>query len=161
MGVRAGIIECPHCGNHLQDTRQEHIDCRFCGKRFKRGTVGKEKEEAMRRDMVMDLSDKIQKRKSVIFAGKVFGLLFIVMAVILLFSEEFNSLGSRERRILFEMAKNNLSRLNEIAKASGESLNVLGRYLEYLMKKGVIVRESRGSYRFVDPVFEAWIKQSG
>ena len=89
MGVRAGIIECPHCGNHLQDTRQEHIDCRFCGKRFKRGTVGKEKEEAMRRDMVMDLSDKIQKRKSVIFAGKVFGLLFIVMAVILLFSEEF------------------------------------------------------------------------
>ena len=89
MGVRAGIIECPHCGNHLQDTKQEFIDCRFCGKRFKRGTVGKEKEEAMRRDMVMDLSDKIQKRKSVIFAGKIFGLLFIVMAVILLFSEEF------------------------------------------------------------------------
>lgn len=89
MGVRAGIIECPHCGNHLQDTKQEFIDCRFCGKRFKRGTVGKEKEEAMRRDMVMDLSDTIQKRKSVIFAGKVFGLLFIVMTIILLFSEEF------------------------------------------------------------------------
>ncbi len=78
----------------------------------------------------------------------------------LLFSEEFNSLGSRERRVLFEMAKNSLARLNEIARASGESLNVLGRYLEYLMKKGVIVRESRGSYRFVDPVFETWIKQS-
>lgn len=90
MGVRAGIIECPHCGNHLQDTRQEYIDCRFCGKRFKRGTVGKEKEEAMRRDMVMDLSDKIQRRKVVIFAGRIFGSLFIVMTIILLFSEAFS-----------------------------------------------------------------------
>ena len=89
MGVRAGIIECPHCGNHLQDIKQEYIDCRFCGKRFKRGTLGKEKEESMRRDMVMDLSDKIQKRKVLVFAGKVFGFLFIVLTVILLFSEAF------------------------------------------------------------------------
>ncbi|WP_455392112.1 hypothetical protein [[Eubacterium] cellulosolvens] len=89
MGVRAGIIECPHCGNHLQDTKQEYIDCRFCGKRFKRGMVGKEKEEAMRRDMIMDLSDTIQKRKVVIFAGKVFGFLFLLLTLILMFSEAF------------------------------------------------------------------------
>jgi Flp pilus assembly protein TadB len=87
MAVRGGLIECPHCGNHVQDTKQEYIDCRFCGKRFKRGTVGKEKEEELRRNMVMDLSDKIQKMKAVIFAGKIVGLIFLVLGIILLFSD--------------------------------------------------------------------------
>jgi hypothetical protein len=89
MGVRAGLIECPHCRNHLQDTKQEYIDCSFCGKRFKRGTIGKEKEEEMRRTMVMDLSDKIQKMKAIIFAGRIFGFLCILLGVIMLFSKEF------------------------------------------------------------------------
>jgi len=89
MGVRAGIIECPHCGNHLQDTKQEYIDCRFCGKRFKRGTVAKEKEEELRRTIILDLSDKIQKQKAVILSGRVFGALFLVIFFIMLFSEEF------------------------------------------------------------------------
>ena len=90
MGVRAGIIECPHCGNHLQDTKQEYMDCRFCGKRFKRGTVGKEKEEAMRREMLLNLSDKIQKMKTIVLAGKIFAFLFLMLTLILLFSDEFD-----------------------------------------------------------------------
>jgi uncharacterized membrane protein YvbJ len=93
MGVRAGLIECPHCRNHLQDTKQEYIDCSFCGKRFKRGTIGKEKEEEMRRTMVMDLSDKIQKMKAIIFAGRIFGFLCILLGVIMLFSKEFDWIG--------------------------------------------------------------------
>ena len=87
MAVRAGIVECPHCGNHLQDTRQEFIDCRFCGKRFKRGTLGKEKEEQLRRDMLLDLSDKIQKEKVIIFTGRIFGAVFLIFFILYLFSE--------------------------------------------------------------------------
>ena len=76
----------------------------------------------------------------------------------LLFTEEFNSFSSKERKVLVTMGKNNLYRLSEIAKHLQHSLNVLSRYLEYLVKKGVIAKQNRGIYRFVDPVFEKWIK---
>ena len=88
MSVRAGIIKCPFCDAHLQDTRQEFIDCRYCGKRFKRGAA-KEREESLRRNMVLDLSDKIQKMKAVITAGRIFGALFIILGIIFLFSKIF------------------------------------------------------------------------
>lgn len=88
MGVRAGIIKCPSCGAHLQDTRQEHIDCRYCGKRFTRGAA-KHKEEELRRNMILDLSDNVQKMKAVISAGKIFGAIFIFLGVIWLFSKVF------------------------------------------------------------------------
>ena len=88
MGVRAGIIKCPECGAHLQDTKQEYIDCRHCGKRFQRGSA-KEKEEELRRTMVLDLSDKVQKMKVIISSGKMFGILFIILGIIMLFSEVF------------------------------------------------------------------------
>jgi DNA-directed RNA polymerase subunit RPC12/RpoP len=88
MAVRAGIVKCPFCSAHLQDTKQEFIDCKYCGKRFKRG-IAKEKEEELRRNMVLDLSDKVQKMKVIMSAGKIFGILFIILAVIWLFSEAF------------------------------------------------------------------------
>jgi len=77
----------------------------------------------------------------------------------LLFTEEFNSFSSRERKVLVTMAKNNLCKLNEIARQLEQGLNVVGRYLEYLVKKGVITKENRGIYKFVDPVFEKWVKE--
>jgi len=89
MAMRGTLIECPHCGNHVQDTKQQYIDCRFCGKRFMRGTVAKEKEEALRRTMILDLTDSLQKKKAIILAGKIFGGLFLVLMLILLFSDEF------------------------------------------------------------------------
>jgi len=77
----------------------------------------------------------------------------------LLFTQEFNSFSSRERKVLVTMAKNNLYKLNEIAKYLRQGLNVVGRYLEYLVKKGVITKENRGIYKFIDPVFEKWVKE--
>jgi len=77
----------------------------------------------------------------------------------LLFTEEFNSFSSKERKLLVAMAKNNLHKLNQIAKHLEYSLNVVGRYLEYLVKKGVVTKQNRGSYKFVDPVFEKWVKE--
>ena len=77
----------------------------------------------------------------------------------LLFTHEFNSLSSRERKVLVAMAKNDSYKLNEIARHLGQGLNVVGRYLEYLVKKGVITRQNRGIYKFVDPVFEKWVKE--
>ncbi len=88
MGVRAGIIECPFCKSHLQDTKQESIDCRFCGKRFRRGS-SKEKEEELRRTMVLELSDKTQKMKAVISTGKMVGPIFIILGSLFLFSKVF------------------------------------------------------------------------
>ena len=88
MGVRAGIIECPFCKSHLQDTKQEYINCKHCGKRFSRGTV-KEEEDKLRRNMVLDLSDQVQKMKALISAGKMFGAVLILLGVLLLFSNVF------------------------------------------------------------------------
>ncbi len=88
MGVRAGIIKCPFCNAHLQDTRQEFIDCRYCGKRFRRGSA-KDKEEELRRNMVMDLSDQVQKMKVIMTSGRMFGAILLILGVIMLFSEVF------------------------------------------------------------------------
>jgi len=77
----------------------------------------------------------------------------------LLFTEEFKSFSSRERKVLVAMAKNNSYKLNEIAKHLEQGLNAVGRYLEYLVKKGAITKENRGIYKFVDPVFEKWVKE--
>jgi hypothetical protein len=88
MSVRAGIIKCPFCGSHLQDTKQEFISCKYCSKRFRRGSA-KEKEEEMRRTMVLDLSDDIQKMKAIIFSGKVFGSFLMIFGAIWLFSNVF------------------------------------------------------------------------
>ena len=89
MATRAGIVVCPFCDAHLQDTKQEYIFCQFCGKNFKRGTIAKEKEEELRRNMVLDLSDSVQKMKTVSYIGMMFGALFIILGLPWLFSEIF------------------------------------------------------------------------
>ena len=89
MAFSGALIECPYCGNHVQDTKQEYINCRFCGKSFKRGTIAKEKEEELRRNMVLDLSDEIAKMKVISSVGQVFGTIFIIFFIILLFSDVF------------------------------------------------------------------------
>ena len=89
MAVRAGIIECPDCNAHLQDTRQEYMTCHKCGNRFNRATVAKEKEGAVRRKMILDLSDSTKKMKVIGMYGKMFGAFFIILGIIWLFSEIF------------------------------------------------------------------------
>ncbi len=88
MGIESGLIECPFCKSHLQDTKQEYVDCRYCGKRFRRGST-KEKEEELRRTMVLELADKTQKMKVVISAGKMVGPIFIIFGVLFIFSNVF------------------------------------------------------------------------
>ena len=39
--------------------------------------------------MILDLSDKLQKMKAVVFAGKIVGSMFFILGIILLFSEAF------------------------------------------------------------------------
>lgn len=78
----------------------------------------------------------------------------------LLFREEFNNLSAKEKRIIYTMAKNEINRLGEIGKEINTGLNIVGRYLEYLSDKGIIIKEERGSYRLTDPVFARWIKDN-
>lgn len=77
----------------------------------------------------------------------------------LLFNEEFYALGTKEREILFYMAKGSLNRPVDISNATNERLNVVSRYLDYLINKGVLYKENRGMYKFEDPIFERWIKE--
>lgn len=77
----------------------------------------------------------------------------------LLFRQEFNVLSSNERQIIYVSAKKNLTRISEMAKELNEGLNVVSRYLGYLSNKGIMVREERGIYKFVDPVFKRWIQE--
>jgi len=38
-------------------------------------------------------------------------------------------------------------------------MNVTGRFLEYLIAKGVVYKESKGIYQMEDKVFKEWIKR--
>lgn len=77
----------------------------------------------------------------------------------LLFREQFSKLSSKQRRFAVTMARKRLSSPSALAKHTGESLNIVSRYLQYLETHGVVQRVSRGVYRFEDPVFARWLAQ--
>ena len=61
--------------------------------------------------------------------------------------------------ILSRMACYGLKTPVEIQKSSGEPSNVISRYMEYFLSKGVLQREKKGIYQFTDPVFKVWMKR--
>lgn len=91
MAVQTTIIKCPFCNQHLADTKQEHVTCQFCGKRFKRSEIQKAAEEEMRRNMILDLNDEIKRQKTIKKIGYGIGMVFIALAMTLHFSSVFET----------------------------------------------------------------------
>jgi len=77
----------------------------------------------------------------------------------ILFAEQIKSFSDKEKMILSRMACYDLKTPAQIQKSSGEPSNVVSRYMEYFLSKGVLQREKKGVYQFVDPVFERWLKR--
>lgn len=75
----------------------------------------------------------------------------------LIFTEEFENLSAREKSVLLVIVKKDVHHLSEIAKELNENMNVVGRYIEYLLNKGIVVKESRGIYYITDPIFCKWL----
>ena len=75
----------------------------------------------------------------------------------ILFKEEFERLGPKERKIVTLMASQDLSSPSQIARAMGQTPNKISMYLEYLEEKGVIEKIERGTYGLADPVFKRWL----
>jgi len=76
-----------------------------------------------------------------------------------IFNEEFYQLSDKERATLRVMIGASVKKLNEISLQLGEGANVVSKYLEYLVLKGVVKKEVRGIYEITDPVFEEWMKR--
>ncbi|MDI6793439.1 MAG: ATP-binding protein [bacterium] len=79
--------------------------------------------------------------------------------VTIIFEEEFYRLSDKERAALRVMVEYEVGKLNDISKNLGEGVNVVSKYLEYLITKGLIQKETRGIYQIADPVFEQWLKK--
>jgi len=77
----------------------------------------------------------------------------------LIFSEEFERISSKERMVLSILARADSQNLSSIAKATRESMNAVSRYLNYLIKRGMVRKKERGLYQIVDPLFKRWIMQ--
>lgn len=75
----------------------------------------------------------------------------------IVFGEEFENLSAKEKLIIITIAQKDVHHLAEITKELGEEMNVVGRYLEYLLNKGTITKEKRGIYFITDPVFRKWL----
>ena len=60
--------------------------------------------------------------------------------------------------IISRMAHYDFTTTVEIQKSIGESSNVISRYMDYFLIKGVLEKEKKGRYRFTDPVFKEWLK---
>ncbi len=75
----------------------------------------------------------------------------------IIFREEFERLGPKERKIVSLVASQDLSSPSQIARAMGQQPNKIAMYLEYLEEKGVIERPERGRYELSDPVFKTWL----
>ena len=84
---------------------------------------------------------------------------FLLQEGDIIFAEQIKSFSDKEKMILSRMACYDLRTPAEIQKSSGEPSNVVSRYMEYFLSKGVLQREKKGVYQFTDPVFEVWIKR--
>jgi len=75
----------------------------------------------------------------------------------ILFKEEFNSLSSKERLIVANIAGGHYSP-KELANTIGDKVSNINRFLMYLIEKGYVEKVERGYYVLEDPVFERWLK---
>ncbi len=76
----------------------------------------------------------------------------------ILFFEQIKSLSDKEKMIISRMAHYDFTTTVEIRESIGESSNVISRYMDYFLIKGVLEKEKKGRYRFTDPVFKEWLK---
>ena len=74
----------------------------------------------------------------------------------ILFTEEFNSLSSKERLIIISIAKGSHTP-KEIADAMENKISNINRFLKYLIDKGHIFKED-SKYFIEDAVFERWLR---
>jgi len=84
---------------------------------------------------------------------------FLLQEGDIVFAEQIKSFSDKEQIIISRMACYDLKTPVEIQKSSGEPSNVVSRYMEYFLSKGVLQRERKGVYQFTDPVFKVWIKR--
>lgn len=76
----------------------------------------------------------------------------------LFFKEEFEKLGDKEKMIVISLSKGKKN-LTDIAKELGEPTTTIGRYLPVLIEKELVIKESRGTYRLLDRLFEQWARE--
>lgn len=75
----------------------------------------------------------------------------------IIFEEGFYKLSDKERFVLKVMAEHHVEKLNDISECLKERVNVVSKYLEYLIAKGLVQKQARGMYKIADPVFERWL----
>ena len=76
----------------------------------------------------------------------------------IVFKDNFDNLGSKEREVLVAIAKG-LQTPSKIAKEIKTVPNAISVYLGYLEEKGYIAKKGKGFYVIEDPVFENWLKR--
>lgn len=77
----------------------------------------------------------------------------------ILFTRDFEVLAAKERVILKTMAIQGIEKISEIAKAQHEYfISNTQTFVNTLMEKGVLTKETRGVYKFTDPIFKIWLK---
>lgn len=76
----------------------------------------------------------------------------------ILFKEEFDSLGPKERLIVLSIA-GGCHAPKEMADALGDKTTNVNRFLTYLGEKGYVSKKEPGYYVLEDPVFERWMKE--
>ena len=76
----------------------------------------------------------------------------------ILFKEEFDSLGPKERLIVLSIASG-CHAPKEMADALGDKTTNLNRFLTYLGEKGFVSKKKKGYYVLEDLVFERWMKE--
>ena len=77
----------------------------------------------------------------------------------ILFFEEFKSFSDKEKSIICAMAVHNLKTPRDICRITGSNSNVVSRYIEYFIDKGILSKQDKGLYEFTDPVFKTWLKE--
>ena len=76
----------------------------------------------------------------------------------IIFKEEFDSLGPKERLIVLSIASG-CHAPKEMADAFGDKTTNVNRFLTYLGEKGYVSKKEPGYYVLEDPVFERWMKE--
>ncbi|MBL7169832.1 MAG: ATP-binding protein [Candidatus Aenigmarchaeota archaeon] len=73
------------------------------------------------------------------------------------FIEMFKNLSDKEQNLIATMAIDDLNSISQISKVTEEPTNIISRYMYYLIDKGILKKETKGEYIFVDNMFKNWL----
>ncbi|MCD6110787.1 MAG: hypothetical protein J7K08_03810 [Thermoplasmata archaeon] len=93
MKPKSKMVKCPRCGKMILDTGGETVTCKYCGALLPRSEIEEQRDEELERKLeIVRLKWEIDALKTKARVTQIFGVVFFVIGVAMLFADVFQVL---------------------------------------------------------------------